>query len=54
MRVDHKAVDVEVDEDNTRIFHVFELWIAMNDSIKNSGLNGDSNADLCDAGAEMQ
>ena len=29
MWVHHKPVDVEVDEDNARIFHVFELWIAI-------------------------
>ena len=23
-------VDVEIDEDNTRIFHVFEMWIGKN------------------------
>ena len=31
MWVDCKPVDVEVDDDNTGIFHVFELRIGMNE-----------------------
>ena len=30
MLVDHKPVDVEIDDDNTGIFHVFELRKEMN------------------------
>ena len=53
------------DNDNTGIFHVFEMRFGMDEfdhrilallsssknGLKNSGLNGDSNLDLCDAGA---
>ena len=54
--------------DNTGIFHLFELRIGMNEfdhrsfyrclssskkGLKNSGLNGDSNPDLCDAGVVL-
>ena len=31
MWVDSKSVDVEIDDDNTRISHVFEMWIGMNE-----------------------
>ena len=31
MWVDYKPVDVEIDNDNTGIFHIFELRIGMND-----------------------
>ena len=31
MWVDYKPVDVEIDDDNTRIFHVFEMRIGMNE-----------------------
>ena len=51
------------DNDNTGIFHVFEMRFGMDEfdhrilallssskkGLKNSGLNGDSNPDLCDA-----
>ena len=31
MKVDYKPVDVEIDDDNTGIFHVFELRRGMNE-----------------------
>ena len=31
MWVDYMPVDVEVDHDNTRIFHIFELRIGINE-----------------------
>ena len=31
MWVDYKPVDVEIDDDNLRIFHVFEMQIGMNE-----------------------
>ena len=31
MRVCYKPVHVEIDDDNTRIFHVFEMRIGMNE-----------------------
>ena len=31
MRVDYKLVDVEASDDNTRIFHVFEMRIGINE-----------------------
>ena len=31
MWVDYKPVDVEIDDDNTGIFHVFEMRIGMNE-----------------------
>ena len=54
------TVEMMID-DNTGTFHVFELRIGMNEfdyrslssseeGLKNPGLNGDSNPDLCDAG----
>ena len=33
MWVDHKPVNVEIDDDNSRIFYVFEMWIGMNEFI---------------------
>ena len=30
MWVDYEPVDVEIDDDNTRIFHVFEMRVGMN------------------------
>ena len=27
MWVDYKPIDGEIDDDNTGIFHVFEMWI---------------------------
>ena len=32
MWVDYKPVDVKIDDDNTGIFHVFQLRIEMNES----------------------
>ena len=31
MRVDYELVDVEASDDNTRIFHVFEMRIGINE-----------------------
>ena len=31
MWVDYKPVDVEIDDDNTGSFHVFQLWIGINE-----------------------
>ena len=31
MQVNYKPVDVEIDDDDTGIFHVFEMWIGMNE-----------------------
>ena len=57
MWVNCKPVDVEIDDDNTRIFRVFEMRIGVGEfdhrifhrclsssekGLKNSGLNGDS------------
>ena len=56
-----------LDDDNTRIFHVFEMQIGMNEfdygtlvllkqqreRPENSGLSGDLNPDLCSAGAVL-
>ena len=30
MWVDYKPADVKIDDADTRIFHVFEIWIGMN------------------------
>ena len=68
MWVNYRSVNVQIDDDNTGIFHVFELWIGMNEfdhrsfchclsssekDLKNSCLNGDSNPDFCDAVAVL-
>ena len=31
MWADNKLVDVEINDDNTGISHVFEVWIGMNE-----------------------
>ena len=68
MQVDHKPVVVEIVEDSRIFFYAFEMWIGMNEfdpgilalfkkqreRAENSGLNGDSNPDLYDAGALLK
>ena len=29
MWVNYKPIDAEIDDDKTRIFHVFEMWIGL-------------------------
>ena len=57
-----------MDDDNTGIFHAFEVRIGMNEfdyrsfyrcssssekGLNNSGLSGESNLDICDSGAVL-
>ena len=39
MWVDYKPIDVEIVDDNTAIFHIFELWIGINKSDSRSFFN---------------
>ena len=31
MWVDYKPADVEIDDEKTRTFHVFQMWIGVNE-----------------------
>ena len=62
MWIDYKPVDMEIDVGNTGNFHVFEMRILNLNLIitffrclssSEKGQNGDSNPDLCDAGAVL-
>ena len=64
-----RFIIIIINDDNTGILYPFEMKIGMNECdhhilpllilsssekcLKNSGLNGDSNPDLCDAGAVL-
>ena len=39
MWVDYKPINVEMDDDNTGVFHVFEMWIGQLGGVWNKALS---------------